>query len=74
MFQAFVNGQADFTGGKGCALRNSPFMRLCRRRGDGHFLMDTVMSSVAETTWEIYKTSMLEEAVKSGSHSSVKVG
>lgn len=68
MFQAFVNGQADFTGGKGCALRNSPFMRLCRRRGDGHFLMDTVMSSVAETTW------VLEEAVKSGSHSSVKVG
>ena len=65
----------DLTGGQGCSVRNCPLTRLCRRRRDGHSLLSYLIPEHLEkTTWETYKNNMLEEAVKSGSHTTVKVG
>lgn len=74
VLQAFVERRADFTGGDGCTMRKCPLATLCRRRADGHFFLGTVISSLNPTTWETYKTCMLEEAIKTGSHTTVKVG
>jgi hypothetical protein len=75
VFQAFVNGRADFTGGQECFTHNCPLARLCRRLRDGHSLLSYLIpEQLQKTTWEISKNSMLEEAVKCGSHTTVKVG